>query len=144
MKKTIIILAILLSMFVTCSGQMYAGLGAGLSITKAVPAAQLQVGYEYRKIVAQVGYHTHLDRKNPAVFNIRVGKRFQINEDASIYATAGYGSELTSVDKVGGSRNVFVFGAEYFRLFSYSGGWFVEATGSGRYVFATFGVKYIF
>lgn len=146
MKKITIFTAFLmLSLF--SKSQLFFGIGAGASTKKAFIWEMNVGGIINEKTVIQGGYQAHLDAINPAIFQIKAGKRFYFNNQecdrsgAGIQITAGYSYHLKSTDNKSENKHTGIATAEVFLPFGYGGEWTASATYTPGYFIATFSVR---
>lgn len=139
MKKLTLILAIAFSVNVTA--QVYVGVGTGLYVNKLHMAAELQLGCNYKTWVLQTGFHAPMDNTNPAFFEVKAGKQFNLNDMASIQVLAGAARQWFAT----GDEKLIrpAAGIEYIHTM-FRGYWFAEIASFGSTTFATVGIKYTF
>ena len=101
----------------TPSNYFYIGGGAGFSNKNAL--ANIQVGYNTNVIGIEASMIAHMDNINPAMFNGQLVKSFYNgNKRFSLLAGASY--QITTFDKVGGTKTLPIVGMEWASLINYS------------------------
>lgn len=148
MRRLIALLLIISATFLMCnkaSAQFYTGLGAGISVTKGKPTAELQIGFaDPSNLVVQAGFIAHLDRKNPVLLQGQVGYRFYSYPDVGWQIAGGYCYQLISNDNKDRNKKTWIASAQFFRSIGYMGEWYVSASYSPGYIVAGIGIRGVF
>jgi hypothetical protein len=97
MKKTLILICLLLP--IIAKSQLTAEMGVGAS-TKKTAALQLGFNYQYKDYFAHVGYVSHLSHyvNNGVFFNVSSGMIFQLNERTRVAPSVGVYYHLKNSD----------------------------------------------
>lgn len=141
-KKSLTLVAAI-AIALTSQAQLFLGVGAGGS-TAPSAAADLQIGYNIRGFLFQGGYVTHINRKDPAIFNARVGHEFYLNDALSISFSAGYAYQLYSTDNKYRNLTSYILSADISKYVGESGALVFTLYNSDKYVLGTIGFRHYF
>ncbi len=144
MKKISIIAIATVFISLSSSAQFGVDVGAGVTVEKPTPAAELNLHYNFSVLNISAGYIAALSRsvKDGALFNVRVGKQFWLDDAYYINPTIGYSHLLRSVDQKNLNQSYPIFGLGIYRqtrideLQVYLAG-----TSTGKMTFITFGIR---
>ena len=134
-------LIVLTSITIASQAQLYLAAGAG-GTTRGKPAAEFQVGYNFKALLFQTGFVTHTNNTNPTVFQFKTGHEFRFNKQA-VVISAGYAYQLQSNTYKENNKSTYTSCIEYLKYIR-DGAIYTGATKSGQYTFITAGVKYFF
>jgi hypothetical protein len=144
MKKAIITTAILFLCSLCMKGQFSVGVGMGGNFTQKHLAGTLQLQQNVKGILIQGGYHITLDNISPVSIELLGGYDIAFNKEENINILGGYSYLLLSSDYKGANKSVIVFSLQYEKYITQKGKLFAEITKAGKYLYGTFGLKFVF
>ena len=133
--KKIFILTLFSFLFLAAKSQVYSGIGLGYSSKKS-GIYELQIGYKLINTIFQVGYQAHIDNRNAAIFQCKVGYRIKFIE-----LSGGYGYQLVSNDNKERNCSAIIGSLTYYRELGV-GEMFISFTTTYNHNLATFGIRY--
>lgn len=118
--KTIksVILSIFIVILSCTSGktQVTASLGLGANAIVKAPVIDLQAGVILGgSWTTQAGFQAHIDNYNPALFQVKIGRRLSLPSGSGLHLSGGYCYSLASTDDKSKNRRLIIGSAEYYR-----------------------------
>lgn len=102
-----------------CIPSNYLSIGGGAGFSNKNALAHVQVGYKFYKGWGIDGSMiAHMDNINPAMFNGQLVKSFYTG-NKRLTLLAGMSYQITTFDKVGGTKTLPIVGLEWARIMNY-------------------------
>lgn len=142
MKYTLTLVAMLATM--QLSAQVFVGLGPGYSFNGKGLVGDLGVGYQYKNIVLQAGYQSHIKSDEPVLLQLRAAIQLQIGETMYVQPFAGYSRYQMSSDDKSRNSNSYVAGMELVKFEMQDAAWFVGFTQTKQHSIISCGLRFWF